>query len=283
MTWMDALPVTTVTLELELAGDWTSDRPGVAFRGALLAALMAVSCIGERGACSPRCGCAMASFWRPLDARPVQWWLRPSVLDGRRWVVGLGFVGELPDPIVLAAALKRMERAGLGPERVPFRLKRAWVEGRHGEVLWLDDGRWAAAWPAPAVLGALVRPALTGEVAVHLETPFLSRSEPTAAEWIQRAIGRVRGLARSLDRRLEVRWPSPAGALGQTALERRTGGRRPKSQGGRQDLSGYVGTLSFTTAEMLPYEDLLRASEIIGVGRSTVLGMGAVSLEEGTW
>ena len=252
--WMNDLPVTAISVELEGDEPWESDRPGVALRGALLASLLAVQCVRDKecGPCDLRASCAFPSFWRPLGNELTRWWTRPWLEPGQTTVrFGLGFVGTLPEPHAFASALQRTCRAGLGPDRIPHRMQAVHVFGEGGETLWIDGERTVGTFPGPARLAELVRPRpLSEEVTVRLDTPYLGRKAPRPADWIQAAIGRVRGLARSVDRRLDVRWPTPPAGLGEARLQRRVASRRPRSQPGRQDLSGFVGTLHFSAEEI---------------------------------
>lgn len=286
---MDDLPVTLLIARLRPERAWRLPAaPGSTVRSALLASLHHALCLQDDvlcAVCRHPDRCTVTTFWHSDGHRVAPWWLsvatpgRTALTIDDTLEIRMGLAGPIPEPGALPRAWLRMASLGLGPRRVPHRIESLVAEGSGPPRTLVRFGVLEEPMPEPGTLAQHIRvPSEAGPALIRLDTPYVGKRRPDAAEWLHAAIGRVRGLARSLRRTVSVRWPDPP-AMGRARLERIEAARRSRSHPGRQDLSGWVGQLQLAGHEATPYVDLLAAAEVLGVGRSTTFGMGSVSVD----
>lgn len=192
-----------------------------------------------------------------------------------------------------ALAIERMARAGLGVRRVPFRLESLRYEAAGGELLegWDSRGRqWMA--QAPAVL-----PALEGATAEQdSESVTLRFLTPTRIQVRKRPVEQpgFRLLAFHMLRRalevahfhlpgVEIDWDfePPLERANDVEVSHRLTwrdwDRYSNRQGRKMTLGGFVGEMTLR-GELEPFGPLLRAAEILHVGKGATFGLGKVQV-----
>lgn len=292
--WMRDLRVVPVEIGLDPQRPWRAPPwPAVALRGALGRAVMDIACVREDRRCRAcdRSGvCPVTTWYDP--GRVGSHLLRPYALQvsrtrsyrpGRQLVVRQVFLRPLPRPSLFAEAVLRAARVGLGSERVPHRVKRLRVFGPQGWETVVEDDRPATAWPEPVSLDRIVRPLAPRARGVRLSfmspLSFKRPGRPAAADVLRAVIGRLRGVAREQDRRLERWWPGPDSLGGQwKGLRRQEQSRWSQNAGEHIDLSGWRGTLELGP-ESTPFFDAFAAVEPLQLGRHTTAGLGRMRVE----
>lgn len=285
MSWMSELPVTVVQVVLRSHEAWVVSRvPAATVRSALLRQLHGLLCVRrnqECEACPLRRDCPFPGFWHRLKGDVARWWLAVEPLHDRRcgrneeMVVTFGTLGEVPVPYVLIEAWLRMAKAGLGRDRVRHTVQA--IRGGSHEVV--REGNVVGAWPSQTPLDQVTRSVhASGVTSVQLESPHPAAEPPTVATWLSSGIGRMRGLARSMGVRLPVRWPAPSTEPTPFRKVVRVRAARDSQGGGRQSLSGWVGTLGLEPETVERFGDLLCAVEVVGASRSATFGLGDVRL-----
>lgn len=296
--WARDLRVTLLDLELVPETPWRlPPDPSVTLRGALGSAMMEICCVQQVPdcvRCPHRSTCAIPTWYDPgrvgsSAARPLV--VRVSA-PGRAPVtpehplhVQLLHVGTMLRPSLIVEAVVRMCQMGLGPERVTHRVQRVMVKGEGMPAQVVLNGVQHGIWPEPGRLSELlVLPVAPVGAKVRLLTPtFWSgvgpQRPPSAAELLRAVMGRVRQLAREQGVALSQWWPSPDAVTG-TWREARwcSGDRFSRRQGVRVDLGGWVGVLELGP-EVAPFEDLLAAAHVLGVGKGASAGRGQLLVE----
>ena len=288
MTWMNELPVTLAHLVLRPRRAWRpSPVPGATVRSALLAHLRSLICIQSRddcGGCPLRHDCPYPTFWHPLDTNVPRWWLSPAAVQHHRCTpvrpleITLGAAGEVPMPHVIPEALRRTARQGLGKDRVRHSVASLTCEGDGGPTTVMDGDQVVGRWSAPTRLAELVPRVPSGARRLVLTSPHRHPTAPTVATWLTSAMGRLRGLARSAGVSLPVRWPDPGDEPTRYRDVRLVRASRFSNGGGRQDLSGWVGSLGLAGETVRRFGDLIAAAQVVGSSRSATCGLGSVQV-----
>ena len=287
--WMSQLSLTLVAVSLAPAHPYRlPPRPAVMLRGALGKAMFDVACVRpdrDCRACLHRLVCPVATWYDP--ARAGGSGLRPFAISSlptrdldvdpdHPLLLRLGLATPPPRPSLLVEALTRAALAGLGPDRVPHRVRSLQVLGEGAPVEVAGGG---SAWPDPAPLARFIDlPAHPRAARVHLRSPLQlpsGRSRPAPAAVLRAAMGRVRGVARLQGRRLSRWWPDVPLRWGELSWE--DGSRWSARQGERVPLLGGRGVLIVDNAE--PVADLLAAAEVLQIGKATTAGLGVLSIE----
>lgn len=204
----------------------------------------------------------------------------------------IGQAAELQAYVTLA--VERMAAAGLGARRVPFELAR--VEALAPDGSWIPlfaDGRPlgpAAALPSPPPRdgSGLVR---AGRATIHLRTPLRLKERGGLADTVDfRAltfamIRRVLELAHFHVPGAEIDWTFRP-LLDRTAALRSTPrltwhdwDRYSNRQQRKVTLGGLLGTLDVEGEIDAELADLLRAAEILHVGKGATFGLGKIAVE----
>lgn len=285
---------------------------GSTFRGAFGHALRRMVCVmGPEqvcGECGLRQACSYTRIFEPYveGERPpflggVDQAVRPYVFEpfeeGGRLAPGgtvrfdlllFGQASELAAYTVLA--VERMARVGLGARRIPFRLQKVEAlspDGSAQEVFRagapLSGARISAAVPAAA-------PLPEGEVTLRFETPLRIKTRDHLNDR-----PRFRDLAFNMLRRiLELSYFHVPGAVidwNFRPLLDRTDDvqiiaadlawhdweRFSQRQGTSMKLGGLVGTMTLA-GDLSPFTSLLRAAEVVHVGKGATFGLGKVSV-----
>lgn len=188
-------------------------------------------------------------------------------------------------------AVERMAEAGLGKDRARFVLDRVEAPAADGgfETI-VDAGRSAAREPAPRLIPDQ-GPAGT-RATLHLLTPTNVQSGGRPAE------PAFRNLAFAMLRRTleiaavhlpgaEVDWDlgpwlekARAVRIARSDVRWVEARRWSNRQGQETPLAGLVGSLELE-GDLAPLGPLLRAAEILHVGKGTTFGLGRVAVEEG--
>lgn len=220
---------------------------------------------------------------------------RRDFAPGDPLTFGLLLIGQAAElQAYVTLAVERMATAGLGVNRTPFALDQ--VEARTPDgaaVLLFADGRPHG----PAVVPPSFAPTdgLSGTRAtVHLRTPLRLKVRNGLAETVT-----FRDLTFAMVRRvLELAWFHVPGA-GETIdwnfrpllrdaeaiactprLAWHDWDRYSNRQQTKMTLGGLVGALHLE-GDLTPFAPLLRAAEILHVGKNTTFGLGKIALEAG--
>ena len=237
---------------------------------------------------------------RGLPTSPRPYVFEPG--DGRRDFApgdplqfGLLLIGQAAELQAYALlAVERMAQAGLGSNRAPFALDRVEARAPDGaSVLLFAEGRPLGPAAVPPSLPSTE--GLPGSRAtVHLHTPLRLKMQGGLAETVD-----FRDLTFAMVRRvLELAWFHVPGAgesidwnfrpllhLAEAVacaprLAWHDWERYSNRQQTKMTLGGLVGTLEIE-GDLAPFAPLLRAAEILHVGKNTTFGLGKIEVEAG--
>lgn len=293
--WLQQLKVTRALLELEPQEPWRlPPHPAVTLRGAIGAAMVELCCTLPQPtcwSCERRQSCPIPGWYDPALGGATSF--RPFVLrvrgaDGSRVELGspllveLVFLGTLPRSSLVVESFCRAASEGLGPRRVPHVLRRLTVEGDGASSVVVEQDRVVGIWPDPTALSRfLPNPGPARSLILRTLTPLRLEKDlgrPSPADVLRCAIRRVRGVAAEQGVKIERRWPEPRAVEAvweDLVLERAA--RWSSRQAREVRLDGWLGQASFGEG-IEPYQDLLEAVRIIGLGRSTSAGLGWIDL-----
>ncbi len=186
-------------------------------------------------------------------------------------------------------AIERMGALGLGSTRARFALARADAVGPWAPVRLFADGAWSSG--APARGGPLPSAPPPGDgrrVRLRFSTPLRIRREGRivpprdARELIYLMLRRVLEVAHFHSQAAAINWSfrpllDAASALKTPEWRFRFVplARYSNRQGGTLDLGGYAGS-AVLEGELAPLLPLLRAAEVLHVGKGAVFGLGKV-------
>ena len=285
-------------------------KAGNVFRGALGDLLRKVACRPDcPGAkvCLHRDACAYARFFEPrLDTGPSgladpprPFVLRPHTLEGRAvrrggWVRLDLHLFEVRTPYLpyLIAALSQLAATGLGPGRGRAALRRVLAVGSPGAELTLfESGRVAAGVSlTPLVISLEANGAVCSSAWVRFVTPTELKSDGriVARPEFRVLVARLRDRVAALDRlygRAQVGfdWKALEDAAGAVriawaGLQMEDVERRSSRTGQTHPIGGFIGPVRYE-GDVGPFLPLLKAGEWTGVGRQTVWGKGAYTVE----
>ncbi|HKV07131.1 MAG TPA: CRISPR system precrRNA processing endoribonuclease RAMP protein Cas6, partial [Thermoanaerobaculia bacterium] len=189
-------------------------------------------------------------------------------------------------------AVERMARSGLGSGRARFRLVRVEAPGMDGakRVLFAAGGPPSTS-PAPPLVPAEV-PLPEGPVTLRLETPLRIKlrdrlnDRPTFRDLAFNMLRRVLELAHFHVPGVAIDWSF------RSLLDRADGvrvvsadvrwhdwERFSQRQQASMKLGGLVGRLGLE-GDLAPFAALLRAAEVVHVGKGATFGLGKVVIEE---
>lgn len=222
----------------------------------------------------------------PLEMRNLRQGKRFSI-DLRLWGNGTSFLPEFTEAVMLAG-----ER-GLGREKARFELTKVLVnEGRRQWVAYDENMGWERAYmPVPSALGAFGTAPQTQELCVKFITPTRLVDEGSRAETphfnilIRAAYRRLRSLL-SLHGSVE-KLPTLLPDIEQTHtiaashhVEWTDWERTSQRQKRRHTMGGLVGASLFRGHFQPEWLSVLKACEVIHVGKATTFGMGAIQVTE---
>lgn len=188
-------------------------------------------------------------------------------------------------------AVERMAEAGLGARRHPFRLARASHQDAAGRwhVGYEHDGRrWSEAAAVDRCEGAALD---DGRLRLHLVTPLRIKEKGRFVDRLTfrtlafRMLRRVLEVAHFHVPASKIDWDVDA-LLEQADAVRVTDAdlswldweRYSNRQRTKMRLGGLVGALTLE-GPLAPFHDLLRAAEVLHVGKGTTFGLGKIRVE----
>ncbi len=202
------------------------------------------------------------------------------------------FGDAIDDQARVLLAIERMGEAGLGACRARFALERVEAIGGLERIPLFSDGVWASGVPArglPMPAGSL--PGDGRRVRLRFLTPLRVRREGNLVaprdprELVYLMLRRVLEVAHFHTREPRIDWhfrPLLDAASALTAPEWRFRfvrlARYSNRQGATIDLDGYLGT-AVLEGDLEPFVPLLRAAEVLHVGKGAVFGLGRIKLE----
>lgn len=314
---LPTLPYLRLRFRLRSVGEARLPRTkGSLLRGAFGHALRRAVCSMGRGqACAPcplRPGCAYTrlfetsfpqdppTFVDGLPASPRPFVFEPGEEEtryrpGDTLTFQLLLFGTAVDLQGFALlAVERMATAGLGRRRYPFALEEAAYQSRQGPWTALQGGG-GKEWQGPAP-GVTLKPEdlPPGPLTLRFLTPTRIKIAGSLAEGVgfpalaERMARRVREMAHFYGT------PGPPGtgpawdldtlvqrAEGVQVVDSRLSWRDWERYSSRQEtrmaLGGFVGTLRLQ-GDLTPFHPLLRAAEVLHIGKATTFGLGKVQV-----
>ena len=276
---------------------------GSMLRGALGFALKRTVCAVRVKVCEPCLLRPTCVYPRIFEAKPDPeqragqvnlphpYVLDPSPMDREDYALGDSFHFELLlfGPMIdllpyFIYAVEEMDQRGLGPKQQGFRLERVVADE---QILYTSD---APQLPAPLIGKTLTLAPCPQDEGIHLLTPLRTKSGRRLVSsldfplLVQIALRRMRALWWEFERQSppvdENLLHTQARQIGvrNSSLRWHEQVRYSSRQKSRQLLGGLCGTLE-VEGELAPFLPLLRAVEVVHLGKETSFGLGKIRVE----